>query len=93
MNHLRPAVSDTPTAFHAGLCAPHLHGASFWVIARDDEMPGAQPHVALAAFAHAPAPSELLEIDGGHFGLLYHPSALFDQVSDAQADFLVRHLA
>lgn len=86
-------VSDTPTRFHVGLCAPHLNGASFWVIAGDDEMPGADPSVALAAFNRAPAPSELLEVGGGHFGLLYHPSPLFDKVSDAQADFLVKHLA
>jgi hypothetical protein len=26
-----------------------------------------------------------LEIEGGHFGLLYHPSPLFDRVSAAEA--------
>lgn len=85
-------VADTPVPYHAGLCAPHLHGASLWVIAGDDEMPGAEPHVARMAFDAAPQPKELLEVEGGHFGLLYHPSPLFDQVSAAQADFLLRHL-
>jgi len=83
---------DTPVAYHAGLCAPHLRAASLWVIANDDEMPGAQTPVALHVFESAPEPKELLLVDGGHFGMLYHPSPLFDQASTAQAEFLVRHL-
>ena len=49
--------------------------------------------IARAAFESAPDPKELLLVEGGHFGLLYHPSPLFDRVSAAQADFLARHLA
>ena len=45
------------------------------------------------AFDSAPDPKELLLVEGGHFGLIYHPSPLFDQASAAQADFLARHLA
>jgi pimeloyl-ACP methyl ester carboxylesterase len=85
-------VADAPVDFHAGLCAPRLFCPSHWTIARDDEMPGANSAVARAAFASAPEPKEMLEIDGGHFGLLYHPGELFDLVSRAQADFLVRVL-
>ncbi len=54
---------------------------------------GRGPHGARTVFEAAPDPKELLEIEGGHFGLLYHPGSLFDQVSAAQAEFLVRHLA
>jgi hypothetical protein len=32
------------------------------------------------------------EVDGGHFGLLYHPGALFDLASRAECDFLIQHL-
>jgi pimeloyl-ACP methyl ester carboxylesterase len=85
-------TSDTPVAYHGALCAPHLRAASMWVIANEDEMPGAETPVALHAYRSAPEPKELLLVDGGHFGLLYHPSPLFDQVSAAQADFFVRHL-
>lgn len=92
-NRATSVAADTPIPYHAGLCAPHLRGASLWVIARDDEMPGAEAQVARMAFAAAPEPKELLEVDGGHFGLLYHPSVLFDEVSAAQADFLRRHLS
>jgi hypothetical protein len=55
-------------------------------------MPAAESEIALAIFESAPAPKELLLIDGGHFGLLYHPSELFDRVSAAQAAFLRRRL-
>jgi hypothetical protein len=34
-----------------------------------------------------------MEIDGGHFGLLHHPSAWFDDASAAQREFLLRALA
>jgi uncharacterized protein len=85
-------VPDTPVAYQAGLCAPHLHAASLWVVARDDEMPGAETDVARHAFETAPEPRQLLLIEGGHFGLLYHPGPLFDRVSTAQAEFLAQHL-
>jgi uncharacterized protein len=44
------------------------------------------------AFEVAKGEKESFEIEGGHFGLLYSPSALFDQASRVQRDFLVRHL-
>jgi len=37
-------------------------------------------------------PKELIEIDGGHFGLLYYPSALFDKSSKTQINFLKKYL-
>lgn len=83
---------DLPVPFHAGLAAPHLRGPSLWLIADDDEMPGAEPEIAMAAFAAAPEPKELVRITGGHFGLLYHPSELFEQASRAEAEFLARVL-
>ncbi len=44
------------------------------------------------AFRLAPEPKEKIEIDGGHFGLLYYPSELFEQASNAQRDFLNQYL-
>lgn len=92
LNWATVEVRDSPVPFHPGLCVSHLHGASMWTIADDDEMPGAEPGIAHLAFQAAPHPKELLRIDGGHFGLLYHPSPLFDRVSASQADFLLRQL-
>jgi pimeloyl-ACP methyl ester carboxylesterase len=81
-----------PVPWHAGLCSPHLSAPVLMVIAREDEMPGSNSSIARQVFDAAASPKELLETDGGHFGLLQYPSSLFDQVSRAQADFLGRHL-
>jgi hypothetical protein len=62
------------------------------LIAPEDEMPGAKPEVSRAVFDAVAGPKELIEIDGGHFGLLHCPSDLFDRASLAQCDFLVRTL-
>jgi hypothetical protein len=75
------------------LAAAHVSVAAHFAIAVDDEMAGASPAVARTAYERLAGPKELLEIEGGHFGLLYHPGALFERVSQAQRDFLVRHLA
>lgn len=74
------------------LCATRVRVPSLFVIATDDEMPGASALVARFAFDLVPGPKELLEVDGGHFGLLYHPGALFDLASHAESDFLIRTL-
>jgi hypothetical protein len=63
------------------------------MISPEDEMPGASPRIARMVFDAAPEPKELVEIGGGHFGLLYYPSPLFDQASRVQCEFLLRHLA
>lgn len=76
--------------FHAGIAAPHLQHRLLMMIAPEDEMQGANPEVSRAAFAAVPAAKEVVEIGGGHFGLLHYPSELFDQASRAQTDFLVR---
>jgi pimeloyl-ACP methyl ester carboxylesterase len=74
------------------LCATRLRVPALFVIAADDEMPGASSAVSRLAFDLVPGPKELLEVDGGHFGLLCHPGALFDLASRAERDFLSRHL-
>jgi len=86
-------VPNTKVTYHAGLCSPHVRASSLWVIARDDEMEGAESHISRMCFGAVPGTKHILEVDGGHFGLLYHPSPLFDHVSAAQADFLVKQLA
>lgn len=54
-----------------------------------DEMPGANPTVAHAVYAAAGGPKELMEVDGGNFGLVHHSSRWFDDASDVQRDFLL----
>lgn len=85
-------VAEAPARWQPALCAAHLHAPSMFVIASEDEMPGANPQVAMEAFDRAPEPKELCEIAGGHFGLLHYPSQLFDIASQAETQFLIRHL-
>ncbi len=92
-NRATRVIPATPAPFHAGIASPHLQRPLLMMIAPQDEMPGANPGVARAVYEAVPGPKELIEIDGGHFGLLWHPSELFDQASQAQRDFLVKNLA
>jgi hypothetical protein len=63
-----------------------------------NERPSRQPvafeseGAVLQAFDLIPGEKKWYEIEGGHFGLLYHPSDLFDEASSVQADFLRSHL-
>ena len=83
---------DLPVDFSAYLCAPYLRAPILLVIAEEDEMPGASSEISRKLYEAAPEPKELFEIDGGHFGLFYYPSDLFDQSSQRQVEFLLRHL-
>ena len=62
------------------------------MVSFDDEMPGANSEVARYAFEIAPQPKKLIEIDGGHFGIVYYPSPLFDMASSAQVEFYKEYL-
>jgi pimeloyl-ACP methyl ester carboxylesterase len=81
---------DTGNPFHVHDCAAHLQVPILMVIAEEDEMPGANSQVSRYVYECIPGPKNLLEVDGGHFGLLYYPGELFDQVSRAQRDFLLQ---
>lgn len=83
---------STSVPFHAGICAPHLHVPVQMLIAHNDEMPGANPQVAYQVYHAIPEPKMLVELEGGHFGLVYYPSEYFDRSSHAQREFLVAHL-
>jgi hypothetical protein len=58
----------------------------------DDEMPGAVSEVTRAVFDRISGPKELVEVDGGHFGIIEYPSAAFERASEAQAAWLTRTL-
>ena len=63
------------------------------MLSPEDEMGGCSPAVTRMAFEVAPGPKQLFETDGGHFGMLYCPSPLFDRASRAQTEFLRRYLS
>jgi fermentation-respiration switch protein FrsA (DUF1100 family) len=89
VTHVEPNV---PVKFNPVLCIPHIKAALLMVVAYDDEMGGANSDVSRYAYQIAPHPKKLVEVDGGHFGIIHYPSPLFDQASQAQVDFLIKHL-
>jgi pimeloyl-ACP methyl ester carboxylesterase len=89
-NEARMASLRAAAPFTMSILAPHIACPSLWVVADDDAMPGAEPEVSRAA--STAAGGELVRIDGGHFGLLYEDSPLFDTVSRAEVEFLGREL-
>jgi hypothetical protein len=86
------ATLVAPATPNAVLCAVHLDAPLLVVYSPEDEMGGCNPAITRMAFERARGPKEIVEIEGGHFGLLYHPSPLFDHAARAQREFLLRHL-
>jgi pimeloyl-ACP methyl ester carboxylesterase len=92
VNDVTRARPMTPVGWHAGLSAPHVTCPTMFVVAPEDEMPGSAPAVARDAYNKVAGPKEWLEVEGGHFGLLYWPGPIFDRSAAAQARFLAAHL-
>ena len=88
VNDVTRARPKTLVPWHAGLCASHVSCPTLFVVSPEDEMPAAVPGVARDIYDRLTVAKEWLDIDGGHFGLLYHPSAEFERASTAQARFL-----
>ena len=77
--------------WHPVVCASELSIPSLFVIAPEDEMPGCRPEISVLAYRRAQG-AELLEVPGGHFGLLHHPGSAFELASRVERDFLALHL-
>jgi len=73
-------------------CVPRVRVPILFGMSPDDEMPGAVSQVTRAVFDRIPGSKDLVDVDGGHFGLLEHPSVAFDRASEAQAAWLARTL-
>jgi uncharacterized protein len=93
VNHVTRVVPDTPVPYSPVLCAPFVAPPILMMVAPNDEMKHANYDVSRLAYELMPDPKEWYDIAGGHFGLLYHPSPLFDEAALAQASFLERWLA
>lgn len=92
VNDVTRARPKTPAPWHPGLGAPYVTCPSVFVVSPEDEMPGAVPAVTRDAYDKLSGPKEWVDIDGGHFGLLYFPSPEFERASSAEARFLSDHL-
>lgn len=83
---------EVPENFNLGQFSDKLEAPILMVVATDDEMNGANPKVTKHVYNNIKQPKEWVDIDGGHFGLLYYPSDLFNQSSRAQISFLNKYL-
>jgi pimeloyl-ACP methyl ester carboxylesterase len=87
-NQATRVIPPTPAPFNAYLAAPYIEAPVLMMTGRNDEMVHCNPTVQQQVFEKIAAPKEHFEIDGGHFGLLWHPSDLFDEASAKQLEFL-----
>ncbi|MGW8315643.1 MAG: alpha/beta hydrolase [Bacteroidales bacterium] len=92
LNNVTYVSPDVPVKFTSALCTPFIKAAILMMVSYDDEMPGANSDVARYAYSIASQPKKLIEIDGGHFGIVYYPSPLFDMASSAQFEFFKEYL-
>ncbi len=83
---------EVPGDFNLGQFADKLKTPILMVVATNDEMNGANPKVTQFVYNNITQSKEWVDIDGGHFGLLYYPSPLFNKSSKAQIDFLNKYL-
>jgi uncharacterized protein len=92
MNSVTRVIPTTPVPYHPGLCAPFVTAPTLLIVAPEDEMVHANYSVARRAYELFPGPKQWHDIAGGHFGLLYYPSELFEEASQVQVQFLNRWL-
>jgi hypothetical protein len=92
LNQVTRVLPDTPVPYSPVLCAPFVVPSTLMMVAPEDEMVHADYGVAQLAYQLMPEPKECYDIAGGHFGLLYHPSSLFDEATHIQTEFLKRQL-
>ena len=85
------APTDAPE-FDPFACAHLVRVPTLFAMSGADEMPSAVSAVARAVFDRIAGPKELVEVEGGHFGILEYPSIAFEQASQAQAAWLMRTL-
>lgn len=83
-------IPNTPVACSSYVTAPYLKMPVLMMVGRNDEMVHCNPEVQRAVFDRLAGEKELVEIEGGHFGLLWHPSAEFDEAINRQIAFLYR---
>jgi pimeloyl-ACP methyl ester carboxylesterase len=91
-NRVTRVIPNTPVPFSPYLAAPFLKADLLMLVAPDDEMARANPKVSRATFDLVTGVKRWVEIDGGHFGALYHPGERFDRAVAAQREFLVERL-
>ena len=62
---------SAPENYHVGITAALLKAPILLVVAKNDEMKGASDIITRSVFEHVTQPKEIVEVGGGHFGLLH----------------------
>ena len=88
-NRVTRVIPLTAVPFSAYLAAPYIQVPTFMMVGRNDEMVHCNPEVTRATYDLMRCQKQWVDIDGGHFGLLYYPSEIFEQASAQQCEFLV----
>ena len=91
-NRVTRVVPETAVPYHPTLCAPFVKAPTLLMVAPKDEMVHANYSVARQAYELIPGPKQWYDIAGGHFGLLYYPSELFEEATRVQTEFLKKWL-
>jgi pimeloyl-ACP methyl ester carboxylesterase len=91
-NRVIRVIPPTAVPFSAYLAAPFIRMPTLFMAGRNDEMVHCNPDVTKAIFGSMRCRKQWADIDGGHFGLLYYPSEIFEQASAGQCAFLVEAL-
>jgi len=89
-NRATRVIPDMPVACNPYVTAPYLRMPVQMMVGRNDEMVHCNPEIQRAVFDRIAGEKEFVEIEGGHFGLLWHPSAEFDEAVNRQIAFLSR---
>lgn len=89
-NRATRVIPDTPVACTPYVTAPHLSMPVQMMIGRNDEMVHCNPEMQRAVFERIAGEKEFVEIEGGHFGLLWNPGTQFDEALNRQIEFLTR---
>lgn len=91
-NSVTRVIPATSLPYHPSLCAPFVKAPTLLMVAPEDEMVHANYAVSRQAYELIAGPKQWHDIAGGHFGLLYYPSELFNEASHAQVQFLKKWL-
>jgi uncharacterized protein len=92
MNSATRVIPTTLVPYNPVLCAPFVRAPVLMMVAPDDEMVHCNYGVSKMAFDLMPEPKQWYDISGGHFGLLYYPSQLFDEATRVQIEFFTKCL-
>ena len=76
--------------FDAQVCIPYIRAPLLMIVAHEDEENDAE--LSRAVFEMANEPKQLIDVDGGHFGVLWPDTPEFERAAKAQQVFLRRYL-